>query len=343
MNVPRVMNNKPLIWIVKLGIAAGILYYIFTFIPFTEVITTMSSVDGFYVSLAFVVLILERFVAAVRAKALSDRAGLDLSTYKIFEIGIVSTFYGMFAPGALGGAAARWFKMSQPTKKRVEALAVVGYERLVDTLGLIGIGFVFWYLDVSADPKPLLGIGLVGIFLLLVFLFIHVLGPRVVPVFLRQPAENDPQLVPAFVRSKIGKALGAVAQFHDVPVGGQIVIWTLTFARHLAETVIKYLFALSLGLDIPFVVIGWTQCLVSIVTMLPVSFSGLGVREGTMVVLLKPYGVAGSSAVALAFLFLILEITVATLGGLLEIKNSLRARQSSGTATAKPRPNQDAM
>ena len=74
-----------------------------------------------------------------------------------------------------------------------------------------------------------------------------------------------------------------------------------------------------------------------------VSFSGIGVREGTMVVLLQPYGVAGSAAVALSFLILIMNIVIAALGGLAEIKNFLYARQGSTLLTPKRRPNTDAM
>lgn len=55
--------------------------------------------------------------------------------------------------------------------------------------------------------------------------------------------------------------------------------------------------------------------------MLPISFAGLGVREGTLVFLLQPYGVSATDAVALFFLFFARALLVAGIGGLFEAKN----------------------
>jgi len=321
--------NKTLIWVAKLSVGLGLLYYIFTIIPFTEVVASIFSADGAYLALAFLVLILERFAAAGRMKILSDQAGLSLSTYKICEIGIVATFYGMFIPGDLGGGVVRWYKMSQPTKRRAEALAAITFDRLIDTITMVGLGVLFWFLDMPATLTPLIGFGLLGILLGLILVYCLALSRSIGAALLRPLERHRLGSIAAFLHSKISKVLAAVAQFRQLPPERMIVIWGLSFARLLLAIGIKYLLALALGINISFMVIGWAHCLITIATMIPVSFSGLGIREGAMVVLLQPYGVSGSSAVALAFLILIMNILIAAAGGLLEIKNVLHAGRRS--------------
>jgi len=76
----------------------------------------------------------------------------------------------------------------------------------------------------------------------------------------------------------------------------------LSLSMHLLGVLSFYAFALSVGVDVSFIIIGWVRSFIHIVTMLPISFSGLGVREGTLIVLLQGYGVSASDAVGLSFL-----------------------------------------
>jgi hypothetical protein len=59
---------------------------------------------------------------------------------------------------------------------------------------------------------------------------------------------------------------------------------------------------------------------------LPISLSGIGVREGSLVLLLREYGVSGGDAVALAFLLFVLTLAQNSLGGIFELKNVLRPK-----------------
>jgi uncharacterized membrane protein YbhN (UPF0104 family) len=61
-------------------------------------------------------------------------------------------------------------------------------------------------------------------------------------------------------------------------------------------------YAWSLGLDVELAVIAFAAPLVSIATLLPVSIGGIGIREASYALLLAPYGVTTSQAVALGLL-----------------------------------------
>ena len=56
--------------------------------------------------------------------------------------------------------------------------------------------------------------------------------------------------------------------------------------------------------------------LVSLLAMLPLSLNGLGVREGSLVLLLAPYGVAAPAAVALGLAWFAMTLALGLVGGL---------------------------
>ena len=78
----------------------------------------------------------------------------------------------------------------------------------------------------------------------------------------------------------------------------------------------------------PFNSIGWIRAVVQAVTNLPISISGFGLREGGLILLLEPFGVAGATAVALSFLMFGRGLLLGAIGAALEIQSALTAKGS---------------
>jgi uncharacterized membrane protein YbhN (UPF0104 family) len=80
-----------------------------------------------------------------------------------------------------------------------------------------------------------------------------------------------------------------------------------------------YFLAKSLEIDISLVTMGWVRSAVTLITMLPVTIGGIGLRETAMLLFLTPFGIQEVRAVALAFLIFIFVLLIPGLiGGLLE-------------------------
>ena len=80
-----------------------------------------------------------------------------------------------------------------------------------------------------------------------------------------------------------------------------------------------YFLAKSLGLNLNLIVSAWLFAIVSIASLLPISFSGLGVREGVVILLLSKIGVDNSSALSLSMLIFTIGILTGLIGGVIEI------------------------
>jgi hypothetical protein len=90
-----------------------------------------------------------------------------------------------------------------------------------------------------------------------------------------------------------------------------------------------YLLAISLHIEITFYNLGWIRSVITIISSLPISVSGIGVREGGLIMLLERFSVPGSEAVALSFLILGCSVFVGLVGGLMEAGKLLLSGKSS--------------
>ena len=80
-----------------------------------------------------------------------------------------------------------------------------------------------------------------------------------------------------------------------------------------------FMLALSLNINLNVIRCTWLFAIVSLVTFLPISFSGLGIRESTIIVTLSQVGIEKSSALSLSLLIFINGIFIALSGGLVEL------------------------
>jgi len=307
-------------WSLKVLVAIALLYLLFRFIPMRDVIEVMALANGGWVTAAFIVLVFERLSAAWRTKLLTDRLEMSLSVLKLWEINTISIFYSTFLPGDLAGGAVRWYRMSSPSGLRAQAFAALVVERLIDTIILVLFGLIFWFWDTPPFATPYLNLGLIGLFGGLMIGMVLSMSPRTSMVILwfidRIPLKG-------FERSlseKTEKVLESVRAFRALSFSGWISVVMLSASRHVLAIVMMFCFAQALGMIVDFSTIGWIRSLMNIVIMLPISFAGLGVREASYAVLLEPYGIPGSQAVALSLFAFVVHLALAVVGGLLEIR-----------------------
>jgi uncharacterized membrane protein YbhN (UPF0104 family) len=93
-----------------------------------------------------------------------------------------------------------------------------------------------------------------------------------------------------------------------------LIVSALSLVVQLANVVLAWLVGEALGLPIPPLYYGVFIPLVSLLTLLPVSLNGMGLRETGTMLLLDPLGVGAASAVTLSLL-LFAVYTAASLGG----------------------------
>lgn len=305
--------------LLPLVFSTSVLAYLFHKVPLFQVLDAMAVARPVPLTAALLIVLCSQLTVAVRLKCLADANGLGLSTFELLQINLATIFYSLFLPaGNFTGIAIRFYKMSKPQKGYSGTVVSLFFDRMAATISLCVVGIVFWLMALPTGAWAILVLMFTALFTLLAvqaMLFMDLQLP-----------------IPADLRRRLSRWFPKAREtIHQAMRQASVLSWqtlahvfALSMLVQLLGIVAYSLLAQSLGLDISFVTIGWVRSAVRLVAMLPVSIAGLGVRDGTFLVLLALYGIAAADALAFSLLvFAATILAVAVLGGLLEAKRLL--------------------
>ncbi len=305
-------------WAMRLFATAAILTVIFSFVPVREVFGAFRGIRLEYAAAGFFLGLGGRYLAAVQTRLLTRHLGMSLTVRRIFEVGLITRFYALFLPGYLSGGVIRWLRLSRPEKKWSETLASIGFSRLLHTAVVITLGLSFFALDPVMNGHTSVVIAAAVLLSFLIFFHLLLMGSRAGSILER--VMTSPLLLGSLAKGPRRVLTTAVEQYREFK-GLFLPIAALSCIRYLLGIVAFLALAAALGLGIGFVSAGWIKSVTHLVGLLPISISGLGVREATLVVLLGPYSIEAHDAVALALLIFARGMVSAVIGGLLELKS----------------------
>jgi len=324
--------NKHLVLTLKIILSLIILIYLFTIIPIQKIWISIQSAEIIFILLGIILATPISYLSALETQYLTKIQGMSLSVFEILKIHLATNFYGLFLPGTLSGGAVKWFKLSKYGKKS-SAAAVIVFNRFLEILIIILIGIFFSFPSLYALNNQKLVIVWALIFLIMILLYYLLLHKSALN-FIEKIIFHLPLLPKAFgLKEKIRKFIEAMHQFQNLSLRNHFEIIGLTLLYHGIGVLSFYCFARSLNIDVSIWVIGWVRSAMAIAIMLPLSFAGLGIREGTLVFLLGQYGVMPNDSMALSFLFLFRAILTALVGGLFEFRDFVFSKKKKETNT----------
>jgi len=319
--------RKQLRFALKLLISAGLLAYVLSDIPLEQLGSILRYTNPWLFLASLVLAPCMIYLTATQTRVLTELQGLSLTTVQIFAVTFATAFYGLLLPGALVGGAIRWYKFSQQDKKPAEALAAIAFGRLLNTLVLAAVGLVCWALDAEARRSlmngAILATVMVGFLGGYVLFFRRRFAEALVSLLERQ------SLIPGLLRAKLAKLLRAAGQFQSLSAPVVLRMSAVFAVYHVLGIFSFYLLARALALELTFNNIGWIRTYIVLIAALPISFLGLGVREGALILLLQAYGIPATAAVAYSFLILARTLFTALIGGAIELAQFLRPAKAA--------------
>jgi uncharacterized protein (TIRG00374 family) len=256
--------------------------------------------------LAVAIVLLALVIGAWRWHALLHRAGVPLAVSRLARIYAVATFSNSFLPTSAGGDVTRALLVTRrgPELRRVVVSVLV--DRAGGLAGLIAIAWIALALEPARVPnstQAILGWTTLVIALAVVILAVAALhggrlGRRVFPERLLSIARDSRDVLGAYARSP-----GLLASWLLLSVAYQALIASqLVVLGH------------AIDVDLPFATAAVALALVTLVTLIPISIGGFGLREGSYVVLLGSASIAASDATLISVLS-VTTLLVASLPG----------------------------
>lgn len=267
------------------------------------------------------------FIGGFYASTLARIQGQVISAGRFAHISFTTTFYGLFLPGAISGGLIRWQKLNQVHDDKARNATNIAMGRLISLLVASLLGIACWALDRQAGIRE--GLFLIGAVAGLSFLYILVMHSPLSGWLERQLEDSLSRWPKA--HAALRRILRSFSELYRTPGYELLRLMAISVAYHLCGVLAFFLFSSALGLGVDPFALGWIRSYVLIATLLPISFAGIGVREGLLTLLLPAYGVVPSGAVALGLLLLLRNLSNALIGAVLEADSTLNRRSPRTT------------
>jgi uncharacterized membrane protein YbhN (UPF0104 family) len=232
-------------------------------------------------------------IGALRWHLLLEATGIDTSAARTLRAYAIGVFSNNFLPTSFGGDAARALIVAGGRDRLVSALTSVVVDRMSALASLIAVAWVALAASPGDVPRSLaLGLlaataaGAAAVGLLALAIRRRGRLARRLPERLRRWAGEAHATFRAYTRNR--RLVAAV-----LALGLLFQALTTTAVWFLAK---------ALELDLAFALVAVTVPLVLVITLMPISVAGFGVREGGFVVLLGEAGVGATDATLLSLL-----------------------------------------
>lgn len=296
---------------VRLLVSAGLLGLLAWRADWGQVAAAVARLHLGWAAAALAAYLLTQLVSASRWRLLARPLGFDHSRRHFAGMFYVGMYFNLFLPTSVGGDVVRAWFLGGPGRRGAAMISVLT-DRGSGLLVLLALACVATLL--SPDPVPpeiqfsvaalVAGavLGLAGL---------YVLGK------LTRRWRDSQSDGPGWVR-KVRALLAAAAEawwvYRRRP-GLAVGATLLSVVVQAANVVVVGLLDRALGVGVPLSYYAIAVPLVSLVTLLPVSLNGMGVREAAMGLLLAPAGVTGTLAGSLAFLWFLVMAAAGLVGG----------------------------
>lgn len=264
--------------------------------------------------------------STLRWKVLCDSVGLRDRFVPMFADYMVGSFYNLFLPTSVGGDIGRAYRIARRHGQHyLPAVLSTIAERMTGFTVIIGVGLLgllltqpdHW-LSITFVSIAILCVGILGLYGFPLLEKVPLLGPILQQKILKIQAESPShQVETEHIQPSIWASPQAVNTALVISLGVQAINLFLQIA--LLQ---------MLGLEnLSVWLVAGVYSVSSVISMIPVTLSGIGLREGSAVALLMSWGHASSSVAttfSLAWLGLILLSSIP--GAIITFYESLQAR-----------------
>jgi len=296
--------------ILRIGISILILGFLFAKTDLKNLKNTISNFNPYIYGGAFIILLVHQGLWAYAWKITLEEKNTKLKFSEIFRAVIISHFFGTFLPSSLGPDIILTFNIGRSLPEKQHAPSSLLFIRIINMAGiLLASGIALMLLPQFFLIKNILIF--TWIFLLGIWIAYWIaLHPIVRKIF-----DKIIQKYPKYFRT-IYKIFDSFSTFGmDKKV--LIKVWVAGIGMALIKVCIDYTIARSLGIKVPYL---WFLALipaVSIISMIPISIAGLGIREGAYIGFFAIMGVSSSQSISISLTVFTLNLLLCLTGGIL--------------------------
>jgi len=278
--------------VVRIVVSAALLAFLVNKIDFDVVVPRQRHLSTVaWLGAALLTAAVGIVLSAWRWQRVIDAFGVHVPLRRLTNHYFAGQFVGNVLPSTIGGDVLRVSRSSKSIGSTETAFAAVALERLTGFLALPALSIIGFVLDPSLLESSTAWVALLvsGIALAALGVILFLAGhPRVAGRF--QGHEDWTRFLGAVhegvtrLRSDRGQVVGVIGT---------------AFVYQVSVIAMVGFLSLTLQSEVPFAALVAFVPAVAMAQVVPISLSGLGIREGMLVLLLHPLGVSNGNAVGL--------------------------------------------
>jgi len=299
----------------RILVSAALLYFAFRGINFAAIQSRLSQISVGWFLLAVLATIFQIFLGALRWREISAQCSAPLGTGQAFRYNMIGAFFNQTLPSTIGGDAMRLWLVRQTGAGWRSATYSVLVDRAIGliALALIVVASLPWSYELIAHERGRLALLSVDIAAISAGLGFLLLGRLPWP------------WLKTFWPLRHIHACSVVANqvLFDRNSGPKVVVLSLLI--HVMAVVIAWCAVRSIAAPASFDQLFMLIPPIMLITMLPISIAGWGVREATMMVAFGYAGLSQTAGTVVSLLFGASSFVVGAIGGLVWILSAEKA------------------
>ena len=308
-------NRKKLVGLAQIALSIVLLVWLLGRVGLGEVVATLARINWYWYALAFLLFQLNVVIRAYRwyvlLRALNDEPRFGYLVYLYY----VGFFANNFIPSGFGGDLVKVVTLRQSHGHGSEALSSVLMERVTGLVGssLIAIAALLWNTSAhAADVDLPLILWLLIVVTAFGFPIAFFVARWADPIALLRRVYPKAPALPFY--DKVERLVNTI---HRYPLRALVSALLISLPFTLNLVLVQVTIADALNVHLPFGVFALFVPIIAIINLLPITFNGLGLREGIYTFLFVPVGVPAATAVSMSLAFYFLRFSAGLLGGLM--------------------------
>ncbi|MBI5809791.1 MAG: flippase-like domain-containing protein [Deltaproteobacteria bacterium] len=319
---------------VKIGVSGVILYFLFRNIGVSAIRSTAISVNPWAVVFAALLYIFTQGVSTYRW-SLILRKDMDISYLNLLSIYFIGMFFNNFLPTVVGGDIVKGYFLYRKSGRGDVSTASIFMDRYSGFAALIAItavAVIMGYPLIRGTGLPFLFALLIGGFAVLsLVLWVGPLHGWAMNIMAKVHFYGINKKIDTFYKILMGykSRYGILVRIFicSLIVQGGVITGYYALGRGLGMDVGPGYFFLFIPL-------------VTAVSMMPISLSGLGLREGAFIFLFTRVGATKAQALTLSLMWFSITAIVSLIGGIEYIRGGTPRGGAGGKGPAAPSSHQ---
>ncbi|MBC7186577.1 MAG: flippase-like domain-containing protein [Calditrichaeota bacterium] len=297
-------------------VSAGLIALLFLRANLDEIWAAMCQAEAGLLAAAFVLLFVGYLISTLRWQMLLKALGLHLPFRPLLASYCVAIFVGNFLPSTVGGDAVRAFDTVRMSGRKGGPIAAVVVDRLLGVLALVVFAAAVVLVRAEGSARfPWLRWGVLAGLVAMVAVVAWIFWRKSPALAQEDPASAEPR---AGLSGFVSRAVGAFRAF-----GGKTGALTRGMGYSLllqANVVLHYyLVAKAVGINVGLGHFFLIVPIATILTMLPITINGIGIRENAFVFLLTPFAVPPSTTIAFTWIGFGMMLLYGAMGGIVYV------------------------